>query len=199
MTWQRKKVSTNQIQAVAFCFVLFVLMVTAVASEDYDFEGVWRDLEKVQAYYEKRKYKKAGSLLAKVRDKVYDTPEWGMEYPENIRRQIAILDSLISDAQGEFESYPKFRGKIIEQAGNVGGYVVVQGAKEKRTFFYEKGLIISYEKKSRKTGSQANSNKNNAFGVLEYTKGLEGKSITVYYDEDSPYSSPLAVKILVHK
>ena len=122
-----------------------------------------------------------------------------MEYPENVRRQIAILDSLISDARGEYESYPKFRGKIIEQAGNVGGYVVVRGTKEERTFFYEKGLIISYKKKDRKAGSQADRNKSNPFGALQYTKGLEGKRVTVYYEEDSHYSSPVAVKIVVQE
>lgn len=122
-----------------------------------------------------------------------------MEYPENVRRQIAILDSLISDARGEYDTYPKFRGKIIEQAGNVRGYIVVQGAKEERTFFYEKDLIIKYEKQSRKTSSQPDRNRNNPFGALQYTKGLEGRRVTVYYDEDSHYSSPVAVKIVIYE
>ena len=110
-----------------------------------------------------------------------------------------LLESLISDARGEYDTYPKFRGKIIEQAGNVGGYVVVQGTKEERTFFYEKGLIISYEKKSRKAGSQVDRNKNNVFGALQYTKGLEGKRVTVYYEFSNYSLGPLAVKIVVEK
>jgi hypothetical protein len=194
----KHRVSARHVRAVVFCFVSFAFLVPAIASEDYDLDGVWRDLDKVEMYYEKGRYKKAGSLLAKVRDKVYDTPEWGMEYPENVRRQIDILESLISDARGEYENYPKFRGKIIEQAGNVAGYVVVQGAKEERTFYYERGLIISYEKKARKTGSQADRNKNNVFGALQYTKGLEGKRVTVYYELNN-FLSPLAVKIVVQK
>lgn len=71
----RQKACTKQIQAIILCFVLFVYLVPAIAHQDYDLDGVWRDLDKVQTYYVKRKYKKAGSLLAKVRDKVYDTPE----------------------------------------------------------------------------------------------------------------------------
>jgi len=134
-----------------------------------------------------------------VRDKLYGSPEGGMEYPGSVRRQIVILESLLRDAQGEFESYPKFKGKITEQAGNVGGYIVVKGAKEERTFFYEKGLLITYEKKSRKAGSQADRNKNNAFGALQYTKGLEGRKVTVYYEKSPLYSSPVAVKIVVHQ
>ena len=75
----------------------------------------------------------------------------------------------------------------------------MRGAKEKRIFYYEKGLIITYEKKGHKTGSQADRNRNNAFGALQYTKGLEGKTVTVYYEEDSHYSSPLAVKIVIYE
>jgi len=199
MSQQRQKVCTKQIRAVAFCFLSFVFLVPAIASGDYDLDGVWRELDKVQMYYEKGKYQKASSLLAKVRKKVEGSPDGGLEYPENVRRQISILESLISDAQGEYDSYPKFRGKIIEQQGNVGGYFVVQGTKEERTFFYERGLIISYGKKSRKTSSQADRNKNNPFGALQYTKGLEGKRVTVYCEEDTHYSSPVAVKIAVHR
>ena len=75
----------------------------------------------------------------------------------------------------------------------------MRGAKEKRTFYYENGLIITYEKKGHKTGSQADRNRNSAFGALQYTKGLEGKRVTVYYEEDSHYSSPLAVKIVIYE
>jgi hypothetical protein len=75
----------------------------------------------------------------------------------------------------------------------------VQGAKEKTTFYYEKGLIITHEKKGHKTGSQADRNRNNAFGALQYTKGLERKMVTVYYEEESHYSSPMAVKIVIYE
>ena len=196
MRQQRQQDLTRLIGAGAVFLTLFFFLAVAIASEDYDLDGVWRDLDKVQACYEKGKYKKAGSLLAKVRDKVYETPEWGMEYPENVRRQIAILEGLISDARGEYESYPKFKGKIIEQAGNVGGYVVVRSAKEERTFFYEKGLIIKYEKEKRKTSAQADRNRNDPFGALQHTKGLEGKRVTVYY-MGSNSLGPLAIKIVI--
>ena len=75
----------------------------------------------------------------------------------------------------------------------------MQGAKEKTTFYYEKGLIITHERKGHKTGSQADRNRNNAFGALQYTKGLEQKMVTVYYEEESHYSSPLAVKIVIYE
>jgi hypothetical protein len=75
----------------------------------------------------------------------------------------------------------------------------VQGAKEERTFYYEEGLTITCEKKGHKTGSQADRNRNNAFGALEYTKRLEGKRVTVYYEEDSHCSGPLAVKIVIYE
>ena len=186
-------------RVVAIGFLAIVFLLAPVAFADYDLDAVWRDLDKVQTYYEKGNYKKASKLLAQTREKVYDSPEWGMEYPENVRRQIAILDSLISDAQGEYDAYPKFRGKIIEQAGNVGGYIVVRSAKEERTFFYEKGLIISYGKKNRKTGAQADRNKSNPFGTLQYTEGLEGERVAVYYEGSTHYSSPLAVKIVIQE
>ena len=185
-------------RVVAIGFLAIVFLLPAIAFADYDLDAVWRDLDKVQTYYEKGNYKKASKLLAQTREKVYDSPEWGMEYPENVRRQIAILDSLISDAQGEYDAYPKFRGKIIEQAGNVGGHVVVRGAKEKRIFYYEKGLIITYEKKGHKTGSQADRNKNNIYGALQYTKGLEGERVTVYYELNNSLG-PLAIKIVVQE
>ena len=199
MIQRKAKVYRGQIQAIALCFIAFVLLVPAIASGDYDLDAVWRDLDAVERYYEKGNYKKADKLLAKVRQKViYESPDWGMEYPEDVRRQIAILDSLISDARGEYDTYPKFRGKIIEQAGNVGGYIVVQGSKEERTFFYEKGLIIKYEKESGKSSSQADRNRSNPFGALQYTKGLEGSRVTVYYELNNSLG-PLAVKIVIYE
>jgi hypothetical protein len=199
MEQERLKAYTREIRAVAIGFLALVFLVPAAASADYDLDAVWRDLDKVQMYYEKGSYNRASKLLAKVRQKViYESPDWGMEYPENVRRQITILEILISDARGEYDSYPKFRGKIIEQQGNVGGYIVVQGAKEEKTFFYERGLIISYGKKSRKTSSQADRNRNNPFGALQYTRGLEGKRVTVYYELNNSLG-PLAVKIVINE
>jgi hypothetical protein len=75
---------------------------------------------------------------------------------------------------------------------------VVQGAKEERTFFYDAGLIIRYEKKGRTTDSQADRNKNNPFGSLEHTKGVEGEWVTVYYEKNA-FDDPHAVKIVVRK
>jgi len=75
---------------------------------------------------------------------------------------------------------------------------VVRGTKEERTFFYEKGLIISYEKKSRKAGSPLDRNRNNPFGALQYTKGLEGERVTVYYELNNSLGT-LAVKIVVQE
>lgn len=199
MIQRKAKVYRGQIQAIALCFIAFVLLVPAIASGDYDLDAVWRDLDAVERYYEKGNYKKADKLLAKVRQKViYESPDWGMEYPEDVRRQITILERLIDDAEGYYDSYPKFRGTIIEAHGNYVGYFVVQGDKEEKAFFSDSGLIISRERKNRKKSSQAQNNRNNLFGALQYTKGLEGKRVTVYYDENL-LGDFNAVKIVIHE
>ena len=135
MIQRKAKVYRGQIQAIALCFIAFVLLVPAIASGDYDLDAVWRDLDAVERYYEK---------------------------------------------------------------GNYAGYFVVQGDKEENAFFSDSGLIISRERKNRKKNSQAQNNRNNLFGALQYTKGLEGKRVTVYYDENL-LGHLNAVKIVVHE
>jgi len=64
-------------RVVAIGFLAIVFLLAPVAFADYDLDAVWRDLDKVQTYYEKGNYKKASKLLAQTREKVYDSPEWG--------------------------------------------------------------------------------------------------------------------------
>ena len=69
MKQNRLRAHNRKIRAVAICFLAIVFLLPAIAFADYDLDAVWRDLDKVEMYYEKGKYKKAGKLLAKVREK----------------------------------------------------------------------------------------------------------------------------------
>lgn len=157
--------------------LIIIIISVAVYADDY-IDEIIKELTIVERYFNNAQYKKARVELDKITKKtgINDlTKDFGMEYPENIRRTIKYWDNSLKDKDGYFNSFPKFTGTVTEAFGNTAGYFYVQRGKEKKSFIYDGGLLRKGDDLSA------------------------GKKVTVYYDDFGPDNEFYqALKVEVH-
>jgi hypothetical protein len=163
-------------------FVLSLIpsaQVLSFAIEELDM--VWKELDQVREYYRSGQYDRAWKGLKGIRDKIgMDAPpDYGLEYPESVRRAIRYYENLIKDEGGYYDSYSRFTGVIVESFGNYAGYIIVQSGKKRKEFLYDDGLVLNGE------------------------GPWEGKKATVYYENDGiTYTDDgfsHALKLVIHE